>query len=100
MENTMREFYYDSQGRMWWTSPANNKVGYFYLTENTRARQQVIGKREPSPNFLRRLPCKPVGRFGGARVELAEGQPNFVPGGPNSAMLMRKAGPVLSLPSG
>lgn len=34
-ENTMREFYYDNQGRMWWASPANNKVGYFYLTENS-----------------------------------------------------------------
>ena len=31
-ENTMREFYPDDQGRMWFGSPANNKVGYFYLT--------------------------------------------------------------------
>jgi virginiamycin B lyase len=30
-ENAMREFFYDSQGRMWWASPSNNKVGYFYL---------------------------------------------------------------------
>ena len=31
-ENTMREFFYDQQsGRMWFGSPANNKVGYFYL---------------------------------------------------------------------
>ena len=30
-ENTMREFFYDSQGRMWFATPANNKVGYFYL---------------------------------------------------------------------
>ena len=30
-ENTMREFFSDSQGRMWFASPSNNKVGYFYL---------------------------------------------------------------------
>jgi streptogramin lyase len=36
-ENTMREFFYDSQGRMWWASPSNNKVGYFYLA-GTQAR--------------------------------------------------------------
>jgi len=30
-ENTMREFFVDSQGRIWWGSPSNNKVGYFYL---------------------------------------------------------------------
>ncbi len=32
-ENTMREFYPDDQGRMWFGTPANNKVGYFYLTK-------------------------------------------------------------------
>lgn len=30
-ENTMREFFPDDQGRMWYGTPANNKVGYFYL---------------------------------------------------------------------
>ena len=30
-ENTMREFFTDREGRMWFGSPANNKVGYFYL---------------------------------------------------------------------
>ena len=30
-ENTMREFFSDAEGRMWFGSPANNKVGYFYL---------------------------------------------------------------------
>jgi virginiamycin B lyase len=34
-ENTMREFLPDAQGRMWWASPANNKVGYFYLAGAT-----------------------------------------------------------------
>ena len=34
MENKMREFTMDAQGRMWWASPANNKVGYFYLANN------------------------------------------------------------------
>jgi hypothetical protein len=27
----MREFFTDSAGRMWFGSPANNKIGYFYL---------------------------------------------------------------------
>ena len=28
----MREFFLDSQGRMWFATPTNNRVGYFYLT--------------------------------------------------------------------
>ena len=31
-ENTIREFFPDAEGRMWYGSPSNNKVGYFYLT--------------------------------------------------------------------
>jgi virginiamycin B lyase len=31
-ENTIREFFRDPQGRMWYGSPSNNRVGYFYLT--------------------------------------------------------------------
>jgi hypothetical protein len=27
----MREFFRDAQGRMWYGSAPNNKVGYFYL---------------------------------------------------------------------
>jgi hypothetical protein len=34
-ENTMREFILDAQGRMWFGTPANNKVGYFYLAGTT-----------------------------------------------------------------
>ncbi|HVZ60597.1 MAG TPA: carboxypeptidase regulatory-like domain-containing protein [Terriglobales bacterium] len=32
-ENTLREFFPDSQGRLWYGSPSNNKVGYFYLAD-------------------------------------------------------------------
>jgi virginiamycin B lyase len=35
-ENTMREFYLDAQGRTWFGSPANNKVGYFYIAGGTQ----------------------------------------------------------------
>jgi streptogramin lyase len=35
-ENTMREFYLDAQGRMWFGTPANNKVGYFYLAGSSQ----------------------------------------------------------------
>ncbi len=30
-ENGMRDFFQDAEGRMWWGSQANNRVGYFYL---------------------------------------------------------------------
>lgn len=30
-ENTIRELRLDTQGRIWYGTPANNKVGYFYL---------------------------------------------------------------------
>jgi hypothetical protein len=31
------EFYLDAQGRTWFGTPANNKVGYFYLAGTTHA---------------------------------------------------------------
>jgi virginiamycin B lyase len=37
-ENTMREFFLEDQGRMWYGTPANNKVGYFYLAGNNNER--------------------------------------------------------------
>jgi len=33
----MREFFLDSQGRIWFATPTNNRVGYFYLA-NTNER--------------------------------------------------------------
>jgi len=33
----MREFFRDSQGRMWYGSAPNNKVGYFYLAAKSDA---------------------------------------------------------------
>jgi hypothetical protein len=27
----LREFFSDAQGRIWYSAPPNNKVGYFYL---------------------------------------------------------------------
>lgn len=30
-ENMMKEFFLDSEGRMWYGSPPNNRVGYFVL---------------------------------------------------------------------
>jgi virginiamycin B lyase len=33
-ENTIRELFLDKEGRMWYGSPSNNKVGYFYLTDS------------------------------------------------------------------
>ena len=34
-ENTMRELFLDAQGRMWYGSPANGKVGYFFVADGT-----------------------------------------------------------------
>jgi streptogramin lyase len=34
-EVDMREFFRDSQGRIWYASNPNNKVGYFYLAKKT-----------------------------------------------------------------
>ena len=34
-EGLMREFFTDSQGRMWYATPTNNRVGYFYLAESS-----------------------------------------------------------------
>ncbi|HYR44260.1 MAG TPA: hypothetical protein VER98_14620, partial [Terriglobia bacterium] len=31
-ENTIRELFRDAEGRMWYGSPSNNRVGYFYLS--------------------------------------------------------------------
>ena len=28
-----REYFLDTQGHMWYATPANNKVGYFYLAK-------------------------------------------------------------------
>ena len=32
-ENFSREFFLDAQGRNWYATPSNNRVGYFYLTK-------------------------------------------------------------------
>jgi virginiamycin B lyase len=34
-EIAMREFFCDSQGRMWYGTNPNNKVGYFYLASKS-----------------------------------------------------------------
>ena len=32
-ENSMRDFFLDDKGRIWFGSPPNNRVGYFYLSD-------------------------------------------------------------------
>jgi streptogramin lyase len=32
-ENSMRDFFLDEAGRMWFGSPANDKIGYFYVAK-------------------------------------------------------------------
>jgi streptogramin lyase len=40
-ENSIRELIPDSHGRMWYGSPSNNKVGYFYLTGNAEGAEHA-----------------------------------------------------------
>ena len=55
-ENTIREFFRDSEGRMWYGSPSNNKVGYFYLTGASWRREvrQPLGCPSVFPHSLGR----------------------------------------------
>ena len=36
-DNGMRDFFVDKDGRMWFGSPPNNRVGYFYLSNRQRS---------------------------------------------------------------
>ena len=36
LENGMRDFFLDAEGHVWFGSPANNKVGYFYCHDQPR----------------------------------------------------------------
>ena len=36
-EISMREFFVDTKGRMWYASSVNNKIGYFYFNEDADA---------------------------------------------------------------
>jgi hypothetical protein len=31
VDNGMRDFFLDKDGRFWYGSPPNNKIGYFYI---------------------------------------------------------------------
>jgi hypothetical protein len=42
-ENCGREFFRDTQGRMWYGTSPNNKVGYFYLA-NAAGAAKSAGK--------------------------------------------------------
>ena len=37
-ENAMKEFFLDAQGRLWWGSPPNNRVGYFWIAGENGSR--------------------------------------------------------------
>ena len=39
-EISMREFFLDTKGRMWYASSVNNKIGYFYLTDASERKSQ------------------------------------------------------------
>ena len=46
----MREFFVDSQGRMWYASSVNNKVGYFYLSDAAETKIAIaVGPARPRP---------------------------------------------------
>ncbi|MGH9681073.1 MAG: virginiamycin B lyase family protein, partial [Candidatus Acidiferrales bacterium] len=41
-ENGMRDFFQDSEGRMWWGSQVNNRVGYFYLAGSETSQRAAM----------------------------------------------------------
>jgi len=36
-DNGMRDFFLDKDGRFWYATPPNNKIGYFYLSTRQRS---------------------------------------------------------------
>jgi virginiamycin B lyase len=38
-ENGMRDFFQDADGRIWWGSQPNNKVGYFYIASSANSQR-------------------------------------------------------------
>ena len=36
VDNGMRDFFVDKDGKMWFATPPNNKVGYFYVSNRQR----------------------------------------------------------------
>jgi streptogramin lyase len=45
-ENSLRDFFMDDKGRMWFGSPANDKVGYFFLAGKWTAPTPAISHFE------------------------------------------------------
>jgi virginiamycin B lyase len=41
-ENGMRDFFQDADGRIWWGSQANNRVGYFYLAGSAASQRAAL----------------------------------------------------------
>ena len=41
-ENGMRDFFQDADGRIWWGSQANNRVGYFYLAGSAASQHAAL----------------------------------------------------------
>ena len=41
-ENGMRDFFQDSDGRTWFGSQANNRVGYFYLARSGTGQRAAV----------------------------------------------------------
>jgi hypothetical protein len=36
-DNGMRDFFLDKDGRIWYGTPPNNKIGYFYISSRQRS---------------------------------------------------------------
>jgi len=50
----MKEFFLDAQGRMWYGSGPNNKVGYFVPTDLIKA--EFVGRGRVPHRIIRLLP--------------------------------------------
>jgi len=45
-ENGMRDFFQDAEGRIWWGSQANNRVGYFYVAGSTASQRAALDNQK------------------------------------------------------
>jgi hypothetical protein len=46
-ENGVRDFFQNAEGRIWWGSQANNRVGYFYLAGSSASQRAAVDAQRP-----------------------------------------------------
>jgi hypothetical protein len=52
----MRNFFLDKDGRIWFGTPPNNRVGYFYLSTKQRKNRRAVTQLRSEPRYA--LTCR------------------------------------------